>query len=103
MVPSGFVAACLLAGSPTINWPSLVKAMTDGNIFPAAVCPSALGMTTGRPASSIAAAEFVVPSSIPRIFSVSGLLIVPNLLYSRLLGFRLTLGGILGYFDNAGP
>ena len=26
MVPSGFVTACLLAGSPTRSWPSVVKA-----------------------------------------------------------------------------
>src|SRR5436309_13912702 len=98
MVPSGFVAACLFAGSPTINWPSLVKAMTDGNIFPDAVCPSALGITTGRPASIIAAAEFVVPRSIPSIFSVSGLLIVLDLLWIWPLGFRLALGGLRSYF-----
>src|SRR5439155_12173669 len=36
---------------------------------------SPLGMTRGRPASIIAAALFVVPRSMPRIFSVSGLLI----------------------------
>src|SRR5271157_1219994 len=79
MVPSGFVTTCLFAGSPTISWPSWVSATTEGNILPAGVAPSALGMTTGLPPSITAAAEFVVPRSIPSIFSL-GLLT-----YSRLL------------------
>src|SRR2546425_4890434 len=40
------------------------------NIFPEAVGPSALGITTGLPDSRIAAAELVVPRSIPIIFSL---------------------------------
>ncbi|GBC75784.1 hypothetical protein HRbin06_01106 [archaeon HR06] len=79
MVPSGFTVACLLAGSPTKISPSFVKATTDGNIFPATVGPSALGITMGLPPSIMAAAELVVPRSIPIIFSLLSLLISTTL------------------------
>src|SRR5256886_10132901 len=71
MVPSGLVTTCLFAGSPTRSCPSEVKATTEGNILPEAVGPSALGTTTGRPASITAAAELVVPRSMPIIFSLA--------------------------------
>jgi hypothetical protein len=45
-----------------------VKATTDGNILPAIVGPSALGITVACPPSKMAAAEFVVPKSIPKTF-----------------------------------
>ena len=69
-VPSGFVSACLLAGSPTSNCPSLVKATYDGNAFPYMVLPSALGITLTFPFIYTAAAELLVPKSIPIIFSL---------------------------------
>ena len=68
-VRSGFRTACRFAGSPTIT-PSFAKAITDGNIFPPYVEPSALGMIFGCPASMKAASEFVVPRSIPMIFAI---------------------------------
>jgi hypothetical protein len=49
----------------------LVNATYDGNAFPpSVVVPSALEMMTGRPASRIAAAELLVPRSIPMIFAL---------------------------------
>ena len=66
MVPSGLMAACRRAGSPTSRSPSLVNATKDGNAFPEETpAPSAEGMMTGRPPSITAAAEFEVPRSIP--------------------------------------
>ena len=62
---SGFVTACLRAGSPTKSSPSLEKATTDGNAFPAAVWPSAAGIIVGFPPIITAAAELLVPKSIP--------------------------------------
>src|ERR1041385_7559259 len=61
----GFVTACRFATCPTSRSPSFVKATTDGVTRP----PSALGMTTGSPPSITATTEFVVPRSIPMIFS----------------------------------
>ena len=68
-VPSGLDTACRLAGSPTSNCPSLVKATKEGNAFPATDVPSALGIMVGRPATIAAAAELLVPKSIPMIFA----------------------------------
>jgi len=50
-VRSGFRIAWRFAGSPTRTCPSLMKATTEGNIFPPYVEPSALGMIFGCPAS----------------------------------------------------
>src|SRR6266576_2256813 len=61
----GLVTACRLATCPTSRSPSFVNATTDGVVRP----PSALGMTTGSPPSITATTEFVVPRSIPMIFS----------------------------------
>src|SRR6478609_2951425 len=61
MVRSGLVMAWRLATSPTSTSPFLAKATTDGVVR----LPSALGMTTGSPASRTATTEFVVPRSIP--------------------------------------
>ena len=70
-VPSGFEIACRRAGSPTMSWPSFVNATYDGKAFPPpTVVPSALGMMTGRPPSRTAAAELLVPRSIPMIFAM---------------------------------
>src|SRR5687767_2998459 len=61
----GLVTACRLATVPTRRSPSFVKPTTDGVTRP----PSAFGMTTGSPPSITATTEFVVPRSIPMIFS----------------------------------
>src|ERR671919_1998749 len=61
MVRSGLVMAWRLATSPISTSPPLEKATTDGVVRD----PSALGITTGSPASSTATTEFVVPRSIP--------------------------------------
>ena len=64
-VLSGLVTACRLATWPTSRSPSLVNATTEGVVRP----PSAFGMTTGSPPSITATTEFVVPRSMPMIFS----------------------------------
>ena len=84
MVPSELAVAWRFAGSPIKSCPSLVKATTEGNIFPAIVGPSALGITVARPPSNIAAAEFVVPKSIPNTFSPAFTLLI---LFFLLLSF----------------
>src|ERR1700734_170258 len=61
MVRSGLVMAWRLATSPTSTSPDLANPTTDGVVRP----PSALGMTTGSPASSTETTELVVPRSIP--------------------------------------
>src|ERR1039458_9236559 len=61
MVRSGLVMAWRLATSPTRTSPDLEKATTEGVVRP----PSALGMTTGSPASKTLTTELVVPRSIP--------------------------------------
>ena len=63
---------------------------TDGNIFPETVGPSALGIITGFPPITTAAAEFVVPRSIPKIFSFFSSLIF----YILLIFIRAS---VLGY------
>jgi hypothetical protein len=70
-VRSGFDTACLRAGSPTKRCPSFVNATTDGNALPPKLVPSALGMIVGRPWSNTAAAELLVPKSIPIILLIS--------------------------------
>jgi len=52
----------------TSSCPSFVKATNDGKAFPPSEVPSALGMMVGRPPMTDAAAELLVPSSIPIIF-----------------------------------
>src|SRR3972149_213523 len=69
-VRSGFRTAWRFAGSPTRICPSFVNAITDGNILPPYVEPSALGMIFGVPPSMYAASEFVVPRSIPMILGI---------------------------------
>src|SRR5713226_1203074 len=64
---SGLTAAWRRASWPTRRSPDLVKATTDGVVRP----PSALGMTTGSPASITAMTELVVPRSIPTVFAIS--------------------------------
>ena len=61
MVRSGLVMAWRLATSPTRTSPVLEKPTTDGVVLP----PSALGITTGSPASNTLTTELVVPRSIP--------------------------------------
>src|SRR5512136_1023089 len=64
-VRSGLDTAWCLATWPTRRVPSLVKPTTEGVVLP----PSALGMTRGLPPSISAMHEFVVPRSMPIIFS----------------------------------
>src|SRR5215218_2995044 len=61
IVRSGLVMAWRFATSPTRTSPFLAKATTDGVVRD----PSALGMTTGSPASRTLTTELVVPRSIP--------------------------------------
>src|ERR1700710_2804317 len=61
MVRSELVTAWRLATSPTNTSPSRAKATTEGVVR----APSALGMTTGSPASSTLTTELVVPRSMP--------------------------------------
>src|SRR6516165_2788328 len=65
MVRRGLVIACRLAGSPTRRSPLSVKATTDG----VRRLPSWLGMTFTSLPSMTATTEFVVPKSMPIIFS----------------------------------
>src|SRR6478735_3698305 len=61
IVRSGFVIAWRLATSPTRTSPVLENATTDGVVRE----PSALGITTGSPASRVETTELVVPRSMP--------------------------------------
>src|SRR4051794_11234314 len=65
MVRLGLVTACRLAGSPTRTSPLSVKATTLG----VRRLPSWLGMTLTSFPSITATTEFVVPRSMPIIFS----------------------------------
>ena len=60
-VRSGLVIAWRLATSPTRTSPVFENATTDGVVRD----PSALGMTTGSPASRTETTELVVPRSMP--------------------------------------
>src|ERR671914_99316 len=60
-VRSGLVMAWRLATSPVSTSPVFENATTEGVVRD----PSALGMTTGSPASNTETTEFVVPRSIP--------------------------------------
>src|ERR1700686_3511552 len=66
MVRSGLVMAWRLATSPTRTSPDLENPTTDGVVRP----PSALGMTTGSPASRTLTTELVVPRSIPTALGI---------------------------------
>src|ERR1700686_137292 len=61
MVRSGLVMAWRLATSPTRTSPDFENPTTDGVVRP----PSALGMTTGSPASNTLTTQLVVPRAIP--------------------------------------
>src|SRR5262245_15018960 len=65
MVRFGLVMACRLAGSPTSTSPLSVNATTLG----VRRFPSWLGMTLASLPSMTATTEFVVPRSMPMIFS----------------------------------
>src|SRR5579863_8320193 len=67
MVRSGLVMAWRLATSPTRTSPDFENPTTDGVVRP----PSALGMTTGSPASKTLTTEFVVPRSIPTALGIA--------------------------------
>src|SRR3970282_2146199 len=60
MVRAGFRTSCRLAASPT-RIPSAVNATTEGR----RTCPSASGMTLGKPPSMYATRLLVVPRSMP--------------------------------------
>src|SRR5277367_6307377 len=66
IVRSGLVIAWRLATSPTRTSPDLEKPTTDGVVL----APSALGTTTGSPASRTLTTEFVVPRSIPTALGI---------------------------------
>src|SRR5580698_6166978 len=66
MVRSGLVMAWRLATSPTRTSPDFENPTTDGVVRP----PSALGMTTGSPASKTLTTELVVPRSMPTAFAM---------------------------------
>ena len=88
IVRSGLVIAWRLATSPTSTSPVFENATTEGVVR----LPSALGMTTGSPASSTETTELVVPRSIPTALDMlasTGVLVG---------GFRLTpnLSGLSG-------
>src|SRR5271169_679705 len=68
MVRSGLVMAWRLATSPTRTSPALEKPTTDGVVR----LPSALGMTTGSPASRTHATVLVVPRSMPTALGMGG-------------------------------
>ena len=70
MVRSGLVIAWRLATSPTRTSPVLEKPTTDGVVRP----PSALGITTGSPASRTLTTELVVPRSMPTALAMKMLL-----------------------------
>ena len=70
IVLSGLVTACLRAGSPTKRSLSLENATTDGNALPPTVAPSAAGIIVGFPPITTAAAELLVPKSIPIILTI---------------------------------
>src|SRR5579864_2152034 len=66
MVRSGLVMAWRLATSPTRTSPDLENPTTDGVVR----LPSALGITTGSPASRTLTTELVVPRSIPTALGI---------------------------------
>src|SRR5438105_12242044 len=79
IVRSGLVIAWRLATSPTRTSPVLENATTEGVVR----LPSALGMTTGSPASRTETTELVVPRSMPTaldMVSSTGLLVLLGLL-----------------------
>ena len=65
MVLSGLVTAWRLAGSPTKRSPSFEKATIEGNALPPTEVPSAADMIEGLPPIITAAAELLVPRSMP--------------------------------------
>jgi hypothetical protein len=71
IVRSGLVIAWRFATSPTRTSPDFEKPTTDGVVR----FPSALGMTTGSPASRTLTTELVVPRSIP---TALGMGVPPN-------------------------
>src|SRR6185295_19058785 len=71
----GFVTACRLAGSPTSVSPFSVNATTLG----VSRLPSAFAITFGSEPSMIATTEFVVPRSMPMIFSPAAMIVFPQL------------------------
>src|SRR3954468_22893006 len=74
IVRSGFVIAWRFATSPTSTSPVLLNATTEGVVR----LPSALGITTGSPASSTETTELVVPRSMPTALDIAGLLGLPT-------------------------
>ena len=70
IVLSGLVTAWRRAGSPTSRSPSFESATTEGNALPPTVAPSAAGIMVGLPPIITAAAELLVPRSIPITFAI---------------------------------
>jgi hypothetical protein len=87
---SGLVTAWRLAGWPTSDSPSAVKATIEGVVR----APSAFSITLGFLPSMTATQEFVVPRSIPITFAINYLL--------RLASFDIPYpGNAIG--PNMGP
>ena len=86
IVRSGLVIAWRLATSPTRTSPVFENATTDGVVR----FPSALGMTTGSPASRTETTEFVVPRSMPTALGMGVRLLV------LVRGFGWGLAGLRG-------
>src|SRR5437764_5260876 len=70
IVPFEFRIAWRRASWPTRRSPCSVNATTEGVVRD----PSALGITTGWPPSTVAITEFVVPRSIPTALAIVMLL-----------------------------
>ena len=75
----GFVTCWRFAGAPTSRWPSFVNATTDGVVRP----PSAFGITVGSPPSRTAMHELVVPRSMPIVFAMMRVSLLPCLIQAK--------------------
>ena len=73
IVCSGFVIACLLAGSPTLRSP--LPPSRNAKIDGVVLRPSLFCITTGSFPSITATQEFVVPKSMPMILPISVLFV----------------------------
>mmetsp|Transcript_48189 Transcript_48189/g.112747 ORF Transcript_48189/g.112747 Transcript_48189/m.112747 type:complete len:398 (-) Transcript_48189:91-1284(-) len=86
-VDVGFSAACLFAASPT----RISLLLVNATILGVPLEPSAFGITSGRPASTVATTDVVVPKSMPTTFSsnssgtasLTGRALLPSNLRSR--------------------
>ncbi len=92
IVPSGLETACRFAGSPTSICPSFVNATTEGNALPPRLVPSELGIIVGFPPTIAAAAELLVPTSIPIVFAIFSFdLLFAYLVYFSVINFSVII------------